>query len=517
MCYRVIFMSRIWDTKKRILDMLSSRKMTLTELSDRLGLAPSTINQHLRELLDAGAIRQVNNPFILKWKYYEANPEFNGTAAVRRSEGNLMSNPIFKVVPIIAVLAVATFVLLGTGSGTALTSAVDAQQVLAPGSVPQGVTVFSLSDAPAISSISAVDISVSSAYVHSMTTGKWYMVFSSNTPKSFDLVQLRNVAGVLSGANLSAGTYDEITLTVSNATAVVNNQTEPVFLPSGELKIFGKFDIGSASNTVVNSTNSSNTTGSNTVNWINLDFNLSKSIHITGNGKVILLPVISLNGRQGAELNVSTNGTLVVHKPGRLAIHEQVGMDDHGNMQAGVPVPMNANLSVENETESENGSRSMHNGDVNAVIISNPHIASQDIPIAIRTRDHLIVITNETNMTAITSGFNISENETVKVVGPMHHNESMNCTAVNGSVSCQASGEIEAGDLGSIIAANASGVFHSGKGEGSGNGEGGSITGIINSSTTGIINSSANGTAGIGIGIGEGSGGENASSHRGGG
>ncbi len=495
-------MSKIWDTKKRILDMLSSHKMTLTELSDRLGLAPSTINQHLRELLDVGAIRQVNNPFILKWKYYEANPEFNRMAVVRRQEGNIMSNPIFKIVPIIAVLAVAAFVLLGAGSGTALTSAVDAQQMLAPGSVPQGVTVFSLSDAPAISSISAVNISVSSAYVHSTTTGKWYMVFSSNTPKSFDLVRLRNVSGVLSGANLSAGTYDEITLAVSNATAVVNNQTEPVFLPSGDFKIFGKFDIGSTSNTMVNGTNSSNTTSSNTVNWVNLDFNLSRSIHITGNGKVILLPVINLNGHQGAELNVSTNGTLEVRRSGKLAIHEQIGMDEHGNMHEGMSVPMDANLSVENE--SENSSRSMHSDNVNTIIVSNPHIASHEIPITIRTEDHLIIITNETNMTAITSGLNISANETIRVVGPMHQNESMNCTAVNGSVSCQASGEMEAGDLGSIIAANASGFFHRGMGEG----EGSNITGIMNSST--------NGTDGLGAGIGDGSGGEGSSHHSGG-
>lgn len=497
-------MSRIWDTKKRILDMLSSRKMTLTELSDKLGLAPSTINQHIRELLEVGAIRQVNNPFILKWKYYEANPQFEGTAVTRRPAGNFMANPILKVVPIIAVLAVAAFILLGAGSGSALTNAVNAQQVLAPGSVPQGVTVFSLSDAPAVSSISAVNISVSSAYVHSTTTGKWYVVFSSNTPKSFDLVQLRNVSGVLSGANLSAGTYDEIRLEVSNATAVVNNQTEAVFLPSGDLKIFGKFNIGSASNTVTNSSNSSNS--SNTVNWVNLDFNLSRSIHVTGNGKVILLPVINLNGREGAVLNVSTNGTLEVHNSGRLAVHEQVGMDEHGDMHEGMPVPLNANLSIGNESEGENGSGMMH-GNVNAIIVSNPNIASHEMPIMIRTRDHIVVITNETNTSSMMSGFNVSANESIRIVGPMHQNESLNCTSANGTISCYANGSIGAGDLGEIIAANMSGIFHSGTSMGDGEG----------SSINSIINSSANGTASIGMGMGIGGNGDASSHHNGGG
>lgn len=455
MHYRVMIMSKIWDSKKRILDMLSAKKMTLTEISDKLGLAPSTVNQHIRELLNAGAIRQVYNPFILKWKYYEANPDFEGVAAaVRRPATNFMANPLAKALPILVIIAVAAFILLGA-SGTSLTNAVYAQQSLAPGSVPQGLTVFSLSDAPAVSSISAVNISVSSAYVHSTTTGKWYIIFSSNTPKTFDLVKLRNVSAVLSGANLPAGTYDEITLEISNASAVVNNQSEPVFLPSGDIRIFGKFVMGSTANTSSSNTSTSsamNGSASNTIDWVNLDFNLSMSVHITGDGKVVLLPVIDLNGHVNAQLNVSANGTIEAHKRGNTAAHEVVGMDEHGDMSENTRVPLNASITV--NANSGDDTHAM------VTIVSNQHISPHATPIVIRTDENLVVITNVINLTSIVSGLNGSANSTIRVVGHQNHGDgSINCTSVNGTISCQARGEIGAGELGHIIEGNAGAGF----------------------------------------------------------
>jgi DNA-binding transcriptional ArsR family regulator len=88
-------MTKTWDTKKKILDMLLERRMTLTELSRHLNLAPSTVNQHIKELIGMDAIRQVDNPFIMKWKYYEANRAFKGIDALKATR--LSDVPLFEM------------------------------------------------------------------------------------------------------------------------------------------------------------------------------------------------------------------------------------------------------------------------------------------------------------------------------------------------------------------------------------------------------------------------------------
>lgn len=63
-------MSKFFKTKKHILEALSGKNMTLTELSQDLGLAASTVSQHIRELIDTGEVEHVDNPWIKRWKYY---------------------------------------------------------------------------------------------------------------------------------------------------------------------------------------------------------------------------------------------------------------------------------------------------------------------------------------------------------------------------------------------------------------------------------------------------------------
>ena len=64
-------MGKLFRTKKQIVKILSTKNKTLTDMSRELNLAPSTVSQHLRELMAAGKIEQVDNPFLRKWKYYK--------------------------------------------------------------------------------------------------------------------------------------------------------------------------------------------------------------------------------------------------------------------------------------------------------------------------------------------------------------------------------------------------------------------------------------------------------------
>lgn len=56
------------DTRVDILKHLSQRKLTLTDLSQKMGMSPSTIKEHLDRLLEAELIEPIDRG--TKWKYY---------------------------------------------------------------------------------------------------------------------------------------------------------------------------------------------------------------------------------------------------------------------------------------------------------------------------------------------------------------------------------------------------------------------------------------------------------------
>ena len=461
-------MSKTWDTKNRIVEMLGGKKMTLTEISEKLDLAPSTVNQHIKELLQAGAIRQVPNPFILKWKYYETNPEFSGGTMETRAmkERNMMNAPLFKALGAVVIVAIVAGLLLSIGLGGAT---VNAQQSLAAGTVPSGVTLMSLSDSPTVSTIGAVNVTVTDARIHSTTTGKWYTVF--NGSKTFDLVKLRNTSAVLSGANLSTGSYDEIVLEVGNATAIVNNAIRPVFLPSGNLKIFGTFNVSK-----------------NSTNWVNLDFNLSKSVRVTGNGKVILLPVINLLASQGANISLSSNGIVNVNS----SSHERVEANDHASM--------NVNGTMQqNTTEAAPLSQPVEvNSEGKVIVVSNPHLGAT---VVVSTEHNIIILTNATNATSVLP--NLTANMTVQVVGPnSRSNSSLKCVSSDNVVTCTARGDVRDSVLANVIANSSNGMFGNFENES----EHGHRNGPISINANIIVNESEG--EGGGTGVGSSNGGE---------
>jgi predicted transcriptional regulator len=69
-------------TKIGIIRLLSSKPKTLTQISKEIDLAPSTVSQHLQDLLDIGAIEPIENEHIRKWKYYRVTQEFGAGAYI---------------------------------------------------------------------------------------------------------------------------------------------------------------------------------------------------------------------------------------------------------------------------------------------------------------------------------------------------------------------------------------------------------------------------------------------------
>lgn len=85
---RETFKALAVDSRVKILRILDDRQHTLTDLSQELQMAPSTIKEHLDTLVAAGLIKQVDKG--MKWKYYRLT-----------SKGKELLNPYEKKVWIV--------------------------------------------------------------------------------------------------------------------------------------------------------------------------------------------------------------------------------------------------------------------------------------------------------------------------------------------------------------------------------------------------------------------------------
>ena len=310
-------MSKTWETKQKILDMLKTKRMTLSEISDSLSLAPSTVSQHIKELLRMGAIKEVDNPFIKKWKYYEPNVAFNVAEVRESSIRQKLAMPISAIAAIIIILMVYL-----TVRGTY----VQAAQLSINSQVPVGSTVFSISDAPPSYNISAVYINISSVAVHSITTGKWYKLpLESGT---VNIMELQNLSKAVSIAYLPHGNYNVISFGIRKATATVNGTNQSIIVPSDILRIFEPFNVSD-----------------NTTNWVNIDFNLARSLHIASNGKIVMIPVINMMYMNGGRLSIEGNQRIGIISMGH-AREFIVGMNKIGVMEANQTVPQNVSIEI---------------------------------------------------------------------------------------------------------------------------------------------------------------------------
>jgi len=68
-------MTKTLETKKKILNLLKKRQMTITGLSEELGLSTATVSQHLDELQRMGAVEKIDNEHFKKLKYYKATEQ----------------------------------------------------------------------------------------------------------------------------------------------------------------------------------------------------------------------------------------------------------------------------------------------------------------------------------------------------------------------------------------------------------------------------------------------------------
>ena len=105
-------MTKNLQTKGRILNLLKKRKMTITEISQDLGISKSTASQHMSELARMNLVEQEFNPHFKKVKYYRAT----GSSSSASNQGYGKISRAIVGVSIVAVLGAVLIFLALAGS-----------------------------------------------------------------------------------------------------------------------------------------------------------------------------------------------------------------------------------------------------------------------------------------------------------------------------------------------------------------------------------------------------------------
>lgn len=192
----------------------------------------------------------------------------------------------------------------------------------------KGRVIFAVKDAAEAVNATSIMITIDKVEVHSATQG-WVTV--SNAAKQYDLLKLKasGAAELLADVNLPVDTYDQIRLNISRVDVTVDGKTEQAKLPSNSLKIVGKVVVTA-----------------NTTSAVTLDFIADRSLHSTGSGRFILSPVVKLETRSNATVEVSGDNRVSV-SGGEIDADEAFGMDEKGETK--VDFELDGEFEIEND------------------------------------------------------------------------------------------------------------------------------------------------------------------------
>lgn len=196
--------------------------------------------------------------------------------------------------------------------------------------INEGRTVFAITDKAAnLNDVTSVKITVDNIQVHSSEQG-WVNVL--NEQRTYDLLQLRNENSqvLLADVVLKEGNYQQIRLNISKVMVTDAKGEQEAKLPSGNLKLIGLIEVKP-----------------NTTSTVLFDFILDESLHVTGSGKYILAPVIQLETKTDAQVEIKQGKVEI--KGGNTKEKKKVGMDAQGNVDVNLNIPGNIEVSIDNK------------------------------------------------------------------------------------------------------------------------------------------------------------------------
>lgn len=215
-----------------------------------------------------------------------------------------------------------------------------------------GRAVFTMTDAAAdMGAVSSVKVTVDSVQVHHENEG-W--VTASSDTQTYDLLELKasNTQKLLADAQLPNGTYNQLRLDVSNVVVVDENGTHNAKLPSNTLKMQGEFTVEAENSAESNgSAETSGSSGSDSsaeadgAAVATFDFIADESLHVTGDGKYVMAPVVQVTARNDAQVDIGSNAAVDI-SGGNIATNVKVGMNENGEVTVGGGIPANAQLGL---------------------------------------------------------------------------------------------------------------------------------------------------------------------------
>ncbi len=218
-------MRRNNTTKNKILEIINSHEQTLTDISKKLNLAPSTVSQHLKELKEIGAIQESDNWNMKKWKYYKLNPEFDYSKfgieepILKKISSNFNKRVFFYT---------AGFVLIGVVLLSYLALVYNAQS--------SSIVQIGLTDPPTVPfGTQALYINYSGIAVHTVggVGPEWIETNSSGT---VNLLSLINVSKIISSVEVSHNSrINEVSFKIDSAQLELNNARYNVVVPTGNI------------------------------------------------------------------------------------------------------------------------------------------------------------------------------------------------------------------------------------------------------------------------------------------
>ncbi|ODS35321.1 MAG: hypothetical protein A7316_04035 [Candidatus Altiarchaeales archaeon WOR_SM1_86-2] len=192
-----------------------------------------------------------------------------------------------------------------------------------------GTVVFAVTDAAEdVGNVSSVNVTINKVLVHSVSEG-WITV--SDEEKTFDLLELKaeGAAELLASANLSNGTYNQIRIDVNKTVVVKDGVAIEAKLPSGELKIIIKLEVIEGE-----------------ISAVTLDFIADESLHVTGDGKIIMAPVLKIETKTNTSIQIRERNRVEI-KGGKVKGYITVGMNENGEVGEGVKIRKDAGLLIE--------------------------------------------------------------------------------------------------------------------------------------------------------------------------
>ena len=191
-----------------------------------------------------------------------------------------------------------------------------------------GDVVFAITDAAAnMGEVTAMEMTVNQIRVRA-EGGEWTTV--SSEEQTFDLLQLRatNTVQLMTQVQLQERNYDMVEINVSQVRVTNGSGTHTAMMINNRLQMECMLEVQTQ-----------------TMATVNFDFIADESLHETTEGQYVFAPVIALQTRMQAQVQLKNNNEVDI-SGGTVRTNAQIGMNISGQMGVGLKIQTGTQLQI---------------------------------------------------------------------------------------------------------------------------------------------------------------------------